>query len=214
MKHIDKYKTQDYFQKYISNQTIRIDKFKKMIVGCGESEKLKIYQILSNRYKDLISAQFSSNEEEAKIKKCFEEYAECVYAAGFSCYSEYIDFLSLQIILGINDISIDPPQDYNDDLSKILNAYINGSKVELTGYLYEPRYYSVFADYCKGNLTFIELMDYVARKWYVSSMDFYWFDSHLKNYDVYTGYWCYIASAVIRIKGDFNKISEGDRYIL
>lgn len=214
MTHIDKYKTPDYFQKYISSQTIRIEKFKQVLIGCGESEKSKIYRILSDRYKDLISAQFSCNEDIIKIKASFVEYAECVYAAGYSCYSEYIDFLSLQIILGIKDVSIEAPKEYDDDLSRILNAYIHDSNYELTGYLYETRYYSVFADYCKGSLTFAELMDYVTNKWYLSSLGFYWFDSHLKDFDVYTGYWCYIASAVIRIKGDYGKVRDGDCYIV
>lgn len=214
MTHVDKYKTPDYFQKYIDEQIVRIGKFKNVLNGCGESEKTKICRILCNRYKDLISAQFSNNVELSKIASSFKEYAECMYVAGFSSYSEYIDFLSLQVILDVKDLSIDAPQNFVDDLTQILISYINGSEYELTGKLYEERYYSVFAKYYDGKLSFIDLMDYVNTKWYMSSLGFYWFDSHLKDHDVYTGYWCYVASAIIRIKGDYNKINDDDRYIV
>ena len=214
MTHSDKYRDPSYFNKYISDQLVRIDKFKKVLEGCGESEKLRVYRILSDRYKDLISAQFSSNEELTEILKSFEEYAIYVSKVGFSCYSEYVDFLSLQIILAFRDVMIDVPQEYNDDLAKILNGYINESNYELTGYLYESRYYSVFVDYCKDKLTFTDFMNYVSNKWYTLSMGFYWFDSHKKDQDVYTGYWCYVASAAIRVKGDESKINEGYPYII
>lgn len=214
MTHIDKYKSPEYFQKYIDEQMVRIDKFKKVLDGCGESEKIKICRILCDRYKDLISAQFSNNDDLSKIRNSFKAYAEYIFVAGFSCYSEYIDFLSLQIILGIEDLSIDAPKEYADDLSQILTSHINGSNYELTGNLYEEHYYSIFADYYNGKLNFIELMDYVNKKWYSSSLGFYWFDSHLNNNDVYTGYWCYIASAIIRIKGDYNKVEDTDCFIV
>ena len=214
MTHIDKYKTTEYFLKYISDQTVRIAKFKKVLEGCGESEKPKIYRMLCDRYKDLISAQFSNNVDMTKIKSCFEEYAMCVHKAGFSCYSEYIDFLSLQIILDIKDIFIVIPKEYDDDLSRILHNFIDKSNNELTGHLYDDRYYSKFVEYCNGDLTFDELMDYVTKKWYKSSMGFYWYDSHLKDYDVYTGYWCYVASAVIKIKDDYGRVSDGTSYII
>ena len=210
----DKYRDPSYFEKYISDQTARIDKFKKVLEECGESEKLRVYRFLSDRYKDLISAQFSYNEELTEILKSFKEYAIYISEAGFSCYSEYIDFVSLQIILDIKDILIDVPQEYNDDLAKILNGYLKGSDFELTGYLYESRYYSVFMDYCNDKLTFADLMNYVSNKWYTLSMGFYWFNSHEKDQDVYTGYWCYVASAAIRVKGDQSKINEGYPYII
>lgn len=214
MTHVDKYKSPDYFQKYIDEQIVRINKFKRVLEGCGESEKPKICRFLCDRYKDLISAQFSNNEELSKIERSFEEYAEYMYIAGFSCYSEYIDFLSLQIILDIEDLMVDTPQQYVDDLSNILTAHLNGLDCELTGNLYEKRYYSFFVDYYEGKHSFSDLMDYVNKKWYPSSLGFYWYDSHLKDYEVYTGYWCFIASAVVRIKGDYNKISERDYYIV
>ena len=214
MTHIDKYKSPDYFKKYIDEQIIRIEKFKKVLEGCGESDKSKICRILCDRYKDLISAQFSNNDDLAKIKASFEEYAEYMFVAGFSSYSEYVDFLSLLIILDIKDCSIDAPQEYMDDLSQILIAFIKDTDCELTGKLYEERYYSVFVDYFNGKMSFIDLMNYVDKKWYSSSLGFYWFDSHLKDTDIYTGYWCYVASAIIRIKGDYTKINDEDCYII
>ncbi|MCR4750520.1 MAG: DUF1911 domain-containing protein, partial [Lachnospiraceae bacterium] len=149
-----------------------------------------------------------------EIIKSFKEYAIYLSKVGFSCYSEYIDFLSLQIILGFDDTYIDTPQDYNDDLAKILYGYINGSNYELTGNLYEREYYSVFVDYCNEKLTFTDLMNYVSNRWYISSIGFYWFDSHKKDLDVYTGYWCYVASAVIRVKEDYGKITDEYSYII
>ena len=214
MKHSDEHRSPEYFQNYIKTQRSRIEKFKQILVGCAESEKAKLYRNISGRLKDLISAQFSNNDELSAIKNSFEEYAECLNQVGFSSYSEYIDFLSLQLILGIEDVSIDAPSEFDDDLIKILKASIAKEQPTLTDTLNYPEYYGVFKDYYLGNIGFNELMYYIDNKWYWSSKEFYWFQSHMREDDIYVGYWCYIASAVIRIKGDYERLRETERYIV
>lgn len=214
MKHSDEHRSPEYFQNYIETQRSRIEKFKQILVGCAESEKAKLYRNISGRLKDLISAQFSNNDELSAIKNSFEEYAECLNQVGFSSYSEYIDFLSLQLILGIEDVSIDAPSEFDDDLIKILKASIAKEQPTLTDTLNYPEYYGVFKEYYLGNIGFNELMDYIDNKWYWSSKEFYWFQSHMREDDIYVGYWCYIASAVIRIKGDYERLRETERYIV
>ena len=57
-------------------------------------------------------------------------------------------------------------------------------------------------------------MDYVSHKWFTSSVNMYWFGSHLRDDDTYVGYWNYVASALIRVRGDYDKLTENDRFIV
>lgn len=214
MMHTDKFKSSDYFQSYIDDQKQRIDRFTKVLDICADSEKEKLYRIIGGLVKDLISAQFSNNESFSTIVSSFEKYAECLLVTGFSSYSEYVDFLSLQIILDISDVSIETPVDFDDDLTRLLNNYINKEDKPLAGFLCYPDYYEVFKNYLLGEIDFNELIDYVNNKWYSASVDFFWFGSHLREDNTYAGYWSYIASSSIRVKGDYEKISDGTYFIV
>ena len=216
MKHIDQFgKDEEYFKQYINEQKERINKFKKLFDSCAETEKPRAARFITGRLKDLIAAQFSCNESIDSIRISVEEYAYYSTTNGFSSYSEYVDFLALLIIVGIQEeICIPVSSDFDDDLTRILNAYISKQDYSLTGHLCYPEYYEVFRDYSTGILNYDELISYVNEKWYRSSMGFYWFDSHLRNDNTYTGYWCYVASAALRIKKDYERVTENTKYIV
>ena len=214
MIHTDKYKPSEYFQGYIDSQKKRIDKFKEVLEGSGEPDRTKLCVYISNFLKDLISAQFSNNEDMASVESSFREYAEYKNVVGFFSYAEYIDFLSLEIIFGIDDCYIADPKEYDDDLSRILLNYIFDENKPLSGKMCFPEYYDIFRDYWSNSIRFSDLMDYVNNKWYNSSSSCYWYNSHIRENDTYTGYWCYIASALIRIKGDYDRINIGDSFIV
>ena len=216
MIHIDQFgKTDEYFMQYINDQNERINKFKKLFEGCGETEKTKVARFITGRLKDLITAQFSCNESIDTIRHSVEEYADYLMTSGFSSYSEYVDFLALLIIVGIKEkICVPIPSDYDDDLTRLFRSYISQEELLFTGSLCYPEYYGFIRDYCTDVLGLDELISYVNEKWYRSSMNFYWFDSHLRNDNTYTGYWCYVASAALRIKGDYERISETTKYIV
>ena len=216
MKHIDQFgKDEEYFMQYIDEQKERINKFKKLFDSCAETEKPRAARFISGRLKDLIAAQFSCNDSIDSIRISVEEYAYYSTTNGFSSYSEYVDFLALLIIVGIKEeICIPVSSDYDDDLTRIFNSYISQEEPSLTGSLCYPEYYGFIRDYCTGILSLDELISYVDEKWYRSSMGFYWFDSHLRNDNTYTGYWCYIASAALRIKGDYERIPETTKYVV
>ena len=210
----DPYKDIGYFNTFISNQTKSIDRFKQVLDGCGDSEQEKVLIVLCNKYKDLIAAQFSANEDKLVISDSFSEYATYLIKKGFSSYSEFVDFLSLQIILDLPADSVISPKDYVDDLTCFFTNFLFKENEPITGKLYSSEYYKIFYDYCIGDVGFEELIKYVNNDWYFASRDFYWFNSHRSISNTYAGYWCYVASAVIRIKGDYNKIIESDKYIV
>ena len=216
MIHKDQFGTsEEYFKQYVEEQKVRIDKYKQLFESCGETEKTKAARFITGRLKDLIAAQFSGNEDIDLIRNSVEEYAYYLTSSGFSSYSEYVDFLALLIIVGIKEeICIPVSSDYDDDLTRIFNSYISQEEPSLTGSLCYPEYYGFIRDYCTGILSLDELISYVDEKWYRSSMGFYWFDSHLRNDNTYTGYWCYIASAALRIKGDYERIPETTKYVV
>ncbi len=214
MMHKDKYKSPEYFKEYIDVQNKRIDKFKQVLSECGESDRQKLSRVISNLQIDLISAQISSNEDEEIILSSFRDYAYHLNIAGLSSYSEYVDFLSLQVILGVDDCSIAVPKEFEDDLSIVMENYICKGKKPLSNHLCFPDYYKIFLDYYLGNISFNVLIDYVQHKWFLKSAMFPWFNSHNREDDTYTGYWCFVASALIRMKNEYVRISENDRFIV
>ena len=215
MMHHDLYRDLVYFEKFIYDQQKRIGRFKELADSSVDDAKIEASKIIVNRYKDLISAMFSHNADLNDIKKAVEEYANYLSITGFSSFSQYVDFLSLLIIVGIHEeVYIPVPQQYDDDISRILNNYISGKNEPLNGVLLFPDYYGIFRDYCSGEVVLNELLDYVENKWYGSSEELYWFNSHLKSTDTYAGYWCYIASAVLKIKDQLSIVPDDAKYII
>ena len=210
----DKYRSREYFETYILNQISRIERYEKLADQRAGNDKKPFFSILSGRYKDLISARLSHGDKKDVLVSDFMKYAGCIFQVGFSSYSECVDFYSLAVILGVKDFYIPIPSEYNDDLINILVSYVKDEEPKLHNKLNYRDYYGLFVEYFLGNKSLDDLINYVNDGWYQSSVDFYWFNSHLKNDDVYAGYWCYVASALLIIKHDYEKIDKLVRYFV
>lgn len=71
-----------------------------------------------------------------------------------------------------------------------------------------PTYYIIFLDYLYNRVALSELVDYVLNEWYQASAELSWYDSHLSKENVFVGYWCWVAAAVIRMKGETARASK------
>lgn len=200
-------KSKDYYKKYIEDQKIRIDKFKDALEKINKNDSTKVNQcnrILANLYKDLFVASYSYGLSKGELMSSFVEYTYFVKESSIDSYSEMIDILSIGILLNCQkEIEwINSIESYEDSLSKGLKEYLFRRKLDngFSRQLKYPDYYYMFADFLDGVSGISDFLNYVANEWYDSSVDMAWYNSHLSNEDIYVGYWCWLAAAVLKIK--------------
>lgn len=200
-------RSKDYYKKYIVDQKKRIDKFKDALEKIDENDGTKVNQcnrILANLYKDLFVAGYSYGLSKGELMGSFVEYSYFVKKSSIDGYGEMIDILSIGILLDcqeeiewINDI-----ESYEDSLTKGLKVYLFGHRSgnSFASNLKYPDYYQAFADFLDGAISTSDFLNYVADEWYDSSVDMAWYNRHLSKEDIYVGYWCWLAAAVLKIK--------------
>ncbi|MCH5249594.1 MAG: DUF1910 domain-containing protein [Lachnospiraceae bacterium] len=203
----DNYKSIDYFEKYLKNQKSKIAKFNGVLSKIDENDADKIRQckrILANFYMDLFTAEYSYGASKDELERTFSEYCNLVKESAVDSYSEMVDLLSISILLDWQENVkwIKNNETFDDSLIKSLKAYLygDGQINDASLDLKYPDYYKVFAEYLDGIKDAEELIQYVNKEWYSSSIDMSWYDSHLSKEDIYVGYWCWLAAAVLKIK--------------
>lgn len=208
-------KSGEYYEKYIKTQKDRIKKFEGALSKFGENDSAKIQQcsrILANFYKDLFTAEYSKGILKSELKKSFIDYVNAVKKSGVDNYAEMVDLLSIEILLRCcNDISwIEQYDMYNDSLIRALKAYIDGKDYgnSVSEHLKYPEYYKIFAEYLDEKVDGYKLLNYLSEKWYESSADMSWYESHLSKEDTYAGYWCWLAAALFKIKQDEFQVTK------
>lgn len=86
-------------------------------------------------------------------------------------------------------------------MTEFLRGFLkNGEILNTESKLLYADYYIVFYQYATGQTDFTEFSAYMNNRWYDSNEAMYWYDSHKKKEDVYTGYWCWLAAALMKIR--------------
>lgn len=200
------FKTDGYFEDYITEQNKRIEKFKAVLSNFSERDTQKIVQcerILANLYKDLLSAKYSLGASKDEMMEVFGSYVDSVLNSAVSDYADMIDLLSLSIIFTVDKKKIEPiirNDDYDDGLVLALKSYSTGKNDLSDKKLLYPDYYSAFYLYLKGKKTEEEILNYLENDWYNASDEFAWYDSHNSSENVYVGYWSWLGAAVLKMK--------------
>ncbi len=205
----DSIKSEAYFEKYIQDQEKRIRRFQKMAAGLPETETEKIKRcnrVVANFQRDLICAKYSAGASKQELQKAYRKYLGFLACAGAADYAEYIDVLSMAIVL---DVSLDDSMgileecEFSDGLTGLLAGYIRNRKIGQEGepLLYED-YYKIFQEYLIGNCKIAKLREYMEQEWYQASKEFAWYGSDESPEDIYTGYWCWLAGACVKIRGE------------
>lgn len=172
----DNLKSEEYFEKYIEFQKKRIEKFKDVLEKTDKKDELKIKQCsgyLANFYRDLCIAEYSYGESKAELRKTFAEYAKALRTAGAESYAEYVDSISLGILLECTEEIrwLAQNKAFDDGFVLGLKACLKwevspGQEAELK----YPDYYKAFYDYLKDRMNLSDFCDYVENTWYPSSV--------------------------------------------
>ncbi|MCC8051410.1 MAG: DUF1910 domain-containing protein [Clostridiales bacterium] len=214
--HRDTIKDAKYFDDYIDCQKKRIEKFAAVSEALDSSETKKVAQCnryLANYYKDMISAEYSAGEPKDSIKKTYDDYISCVKACGVCDYAEFIDMLSLAVLFQVDYETVKElvRVEWSDSLTEILCEYLGKERDQATeSKLLYTDYYTPFYQYATGKSDLVDFSTYISNEWYDSNKDMYWYDSHKKKEDVYAGYWCWLAAALMKIR---NAPSEIVKYV-
>jgi len=202
------YKDDKYFEDFIIYQNKRIEKFRDVLKNLGDKDVSKVKQCqryLADFYRDLMSAKYSIGASKQEVQRYYLKYSDAVAHCAVSSYAEMVDLLSLAILF---DISADDMKfileyvEYNDDdLVCVLKGKVQDyGQVEGSNHLLFPEQYDIFYKYIKDNMDTERFLSYMENEWYSSCRDFAWFDSHKSLENIYTGYWSWLAGAVLKIK--------------
>ena len=201
----DTRKTQEYFNEYIAYQKERITKFSSLKSSLDGAKVVQCNEMIAHFMKDLFVAMYSANASQDELKETFNEYLAMVKGVSQLSYSECVDIVAICIMLDISIDSLSDIKAFDDETDDLIKLLIGLD--DLTGDLKFPEYYKPFYEYLMQKSTYEDFVGYVENEWYNSSEDFYWFDSHKNENDTYTGYWCWLAAACLKI----TKASNPDR---
>ena len=203
----DLLKNEYYFEQYISEEKARFIEFKEIYDEATEEyEKQKqIAGYLAGFCRNMFTAKYSLGCDKQELRQAFKEYVTWVHICKISNYAEYADMIALSILFDIQyeDIKdILEQQQFSDTLTDCLIGYLKtgfyviNQPVELRF----PNAYSPFTDFLvdKDIEQFIRFMD---DSWYHLNQDAYWYDSHKNQENIYAGYWCWLAAAVLKMVG-------------
>ena len=212
----DTLKNQDYFDNYIKTEYSRIGKFVKVLDTTDKSapQYIQCKKYIANFYRNLInaaySAGYSKDELNAVVKKYFEYF---VFDADVG-YADVIDALSLIILFDVNTVEINK-NTVSDTLIQAFCTYIESKKCNVKSeynLLYKNQY-EIYMDALTGKINCEEFVSYINDNWYDLNADMYWFDSHKKATDTYTGYWCWVGAAIAKMLNYPNNVINSSKYI-
>lgn len=207
----DRIKNDKYFEEYIIEQNKRIAKFQLVANQQGDVEKKnKLYRIVANLQKDLFSAKYSIGANIEELRRIFDDYLESLKNTSILDYGELVDIISIGILLDTDIKNTINKCDLSLKKDGLVEALLNDGKIGTMPLLFEE-YYSPFYKYLKKEKDISYLEEYMENSWYSNSSEFSWYDSDASKENVYVGYWCWIAAAVVKLRGD--KVNNKNNYL-
>lgn len=193
----DSRKPYEYFSEYIDVQNGRIEKFQNCLpdVVRNEQKTKQLHLYLSNLKLDLIYAQYSCGVEVEIIKETFLSYLENVKMMDKLSYMDTLNVLALAVLFDISDVSF---LNEADSFTDCFTAYLNEQPYKTPDFQSFPEIIKPMVKSVSENHADL-LLDYVETKWYDNCKELAWYDSHTSGQDTYTGYWSFIAAAIIKI---------------
>ena len=201
---MDKFKTKEYFEKYRDVQYSRIFKFESIFETAeNELQKKKCAMFLAGLYRDLISCEISLDIKGSDIVKSVESYLFYLSFDDSLSLNEYIDALAMAIIYKCDEKNVRKIVQLNERLNNGIVMYLldvlNIDSTIVTEESYD--YYNPFEKYISNVMSDSDFISFINTDWYKSCSDMYWYNSHLSDEEVYTGYWCFLGTALLIIKG-------------
>lgn len=217
----DTLKSESYFLAYFQEEDKRIAKFKSTLNGLPpekEKQRVQISRFIATIYRNYVSAMYSSGAKIEAISDTFNVYLDYLKLTKVSDYAETIDVLSLAILTNVdyNSVKSVLKPEFSDSLTIALEDYLKGGSVEIqTQELKFPSQYFHLWEFLKfkEDTDIFEIVSYVSSKWYNSCKDMYWYDTHNSDENIYVGYWCWLAAAIIKISGKHLNNDSSYRYL-
>ena len=205
-----------YFSNFIKETNQRVIKFEKLLAELQKSNpeddglEMRGSIILAGIYREKFIALYSSGEEiNNEMKEVYFKWLEKAEIVSNDEYS-YVDLLWL--------VSIAILLDLQEELSERLGAMAEKLKMNdgFIEYLLNPsaenlknlsffmaKPYSEWGKIVTApdhkKITLIK--KYLTSKWYRSHDEEGWYDSHLSNEDIYSGYWSFESGAMVKVLG-------------
>lgn len=195
----DKIKDEKYFDEYLTYQVNRINNMEDKAVEFTPDNKKRnmCLSFLSAYYKDYINALYSYGNSYDEMKPVVSKYIRILSEIKVSSYSEYIDAVSMSIIFDIDLDDKSIAENYMND--RVVNMLLNNDN---TNTVFYPSEYNVFIDYLEDKIKSSELKKFISDDWYNNCKDLYWYNSHMSEEKIYSGYWCWIAGACLKLKNE------------
>ena len=205
-----------YFSNFIKETNQRVIKFEKLLAELQKSNpeddglEMRGSIILAGIYREKFIALYSSGEEiNNEMKEVYFKWLEKAEIVSNDEYS-YVDLLWL--------VSIAVLLDLQEELSERLSAMAKKLKMNdgFIEYLLNPsaenlknlsffmaKPYSEWGKIVTApdhkKITLIK--KYLTSKWYRSHDEEGWYDSHLSNENIYSGYWSFESGAMVKVLG-------------
>ena len=205
-----------YFSNFIKETNQRVIKFEKLLAELQKSNpeddglEMRGSIILAGIYREKFIALYSSGEEiNNEMKEVYFKWLEKAEIVSNDEYS-YVDLLWL--------VSIAILLDLQEELSERLSAMAKKLKMNdgFIEYLLNPsaenlknlsffmaKPYSEWGKIVTApdhkKITLIK--KYLTSKWYRSHDEEGWYDSHLSNENIYSGYWSFESGTMVKVLG-------------
>jgi hypothetical protein len=206
----DKIKDAKYFLEYIAQQNNRIENFQNKL----DKNEVNSERIFSIRYKidalkfEVLIARFSSGVSFKDLKLDYIERVKAMPEFWSSDnYNDMLRMLSLGILFDVEDEIILILKNLIDAANMkdyLLNFLLNfvDKNVEYLGYDFlHPTPYKFLKNVIESDeiVALNYLKEYLEKKWYSGNRDAGWYDIHLNNQKLYSGYWSYESGAIMKI---------------
>ncbi len=201
----DTIKDAQYYADIIPQLEQRIQKYEKkrdeFPIDSSQYEKCQIH--LQGICYNYVSALYSSGASTSKVKSAVEQYLTTITTASVT-YSGVIDAYSLAILFDVSQLctALTVQNRYHDILIDTLAQYFNKGKAIITRDKPTFQEYQPFADYLSGQMNKDEFLRYIEEEWYGSCVDRAWYESDKNPNAAYTGYWCWLGAAVLKLKNE------------
>lgn len=215
----DKLKTEEYFQLRIEREKNNIQEFSDLLKTLDTANEIGIRRnklFLSNFYRNLLKALYSSGEDIEKIIDPYLgylEYFKDICSFDVSMY-DVIDIFSIGVLLEKHKekflqmlIEIENKMDKQDGLINCFLSYLQKKEISYQKSCME--YFNTLAkEENKEEVLYLEI-----GMWYQHHKDAYWYNSHKSKNNTYYGYWCFEIGALVKIFGlDDSRIKENEYY--
>lgn len=205
----DKRKSAEYFSTYIRYEKDRIEKRLDKLRDCTDAAKtVRISENLFRSQLNLLISSFSAGADRDELNEIYGAMCKTAENVHTLTYWEALVLGTFAVMMDSAD-AVKPVLDKFEQIfvsDKLLNglaSFLQNGKAEWVGtYQFAEPYAKLDAVLAAPTAARAEqaLKEYLYL-WYSQCADYAWYNTVNNTNDVYYGYWCFEAAALVRILG-------------